>query len=133
MVTHWGHVPTGPKPYAILPAMHVQLLKLALGLYSVGLLHSVFTVLRKKQTLFKPAVIATLIGFACHVGSIVIRVYEQQTFPLAQRYESFSTFAAVAVLAFLLVYWRYHIASLGIFAFPAIFLMTFVAVLQAYN
>ena len=133
MVTHRVRVRSAPKPVCYTPAMHVQLLKLALGLYSVGLLHSVFTVLRKKQTLFKPAVIATLIGFACHVGSIVIRVYEQQTFPLAQRYESFSTFAAVAVLAFLLVYWRYHIASLGIFAFPAIFLMTFVAVLQAYN
>src|SRR5688572_6765829 len=132
MVTHWGRVPTGPKPYAILPAMHVQLLKLALGLYSVGLLHSVFTVLRKKQTLFKPAVVATLIGFACHVASIGIAVYEHRTL-MAQRYESFSAFAAVAVLAFLIVYWKYRITSLGIFAFPAIFVMTFVAVLHAYN
>jgi ABC-type transport system involved in cytochrome c biogenesis permease subunit len=113
--------------------MHVQLLKLALGLYSVGLLHSVFTVLRKKQTLFKPAVVATLIGFAFHAASIVARVYEQRTFPLAQRYESFSFFAALAVLAFLIVYWRYKITTPGIFAFPAIFLMTFVAILQAFN
>jgi cytochrome c-type biogenesis protein CcsB len=113
--------------------MHVQLLKLALGLYSVGLLHSVLTVLRKKQTLFKPAVVATLIGFTCHAASIVARVYEQQTFPLAQPYESFSFFAALAVLAFLIVYWRYKITTLGIFAFPGIFVMTFVAILQAYN
>jgi cytochrome c-type biogenesis protein CcsB len=113
--------------------MHVQLLKLALGLYSVGLLHSVITVLRKKQTLFKPAVVATLIGFACHAASIAARVYEQQTFRIAQPYESFSFFAALAVLAFLIVYWRYKITTLGIFAFPAIFVMTFLAVLQAYN
>ena len=48
-------------------------------------------------------------------------------FALAQRYESFSFFAALAVLAFLLVYWKYKIASLGVFAFPAIFVMTFIA------
>ena len=107
--------------------MHVRLLELALGLYSVGLLHSVLTVLRKKQTLFKPAVVATLIGFACHATSIVLRAYELRTFPLTQPYESFSFFAALAVLAFLLVYWKYRIASLGIFAFPTIFVMTFVA------
>lgn len=112
--------------------MHVQLLKLALGLYSVGLLHSVLTVLRKKQTLFKPAVIATLIGFGCHAASIAIRAFQLQTLALAQRYESFSLFAALAVLAFLLVYWKYKISSLGIFAFPAIFVMTFIANL-AYN
>ena len=119
MVTH-RRTPrrTGPPdglqtPCAILPAMHVQLLKLALGLYSVGLLHSVLTVLRKKQTLFKPAVVATLIGFACHAASIAIRAYELQRFALAQRYESFSFFAALAVLAFLLVYWKYKIALAG--------------------
>ena len=112
--------------------MHVQLLRLALGLYFVGLLHCVFTILRKKQTLFKPAVIATLIGFGCHVATIAIAAYQRQTFAVAQPYESFSFFAALAVLAFLLVYWKYRISSLGIFAFPAIFVMTFVAYM-AYN
>jgi cytochrome c-type biogenesis protein CcsB len=107
--------------------MHVQLLRLALGLYSVGLAHSVFSVLRKKQTFYGPAVIATMLGFACHVGSMVLRALEQQSIPLGQRYETFSMIAAVAVLAFLIVHWRYKISSLGIFAFPAIFVMTFLA------
>jgi cytochrome c-type biogenesis protein CcsB len=115
------------EPCAILPAMHGQLLELALGLYSVGLLHSILTVLRKKQTLFRPAVVAMLVGFASHAASIAIRAYELQAFTLSQRYESFSLFAALAVLAFLLVYWKYKIASLGIFCFPAIFVMTFIA------
>src|SRR5688572_12214989 len=112
---------------AIIRRMHVQLLGLALGLYSVGLLHSVLTVLRKKQTLFKPALVATLLGFVCHVASMALRAYELQAIPLGQRYESFSLFAAVAVLAFLFVHWRYRISTLGIFAFPAIFVMTFMA------
>jgi len=112
--------------------MHVQLLRLALGLYSVGLVHSVLTVLRRKQTLFKPAVVATLVGFVCHAASILLRAYSLKSFAFAQRSESLSLFAALAVLAFLLVYWKYRIASLGFFSFPAIFVMTFVANL-AYN
>jgi cytochrome c-type biogenesis protein CcsB len=113
--------------------MHVQLLRLALGLYSVGLLHSVFTVLRKKQTLFKPAVVATIAGFALHAASIVVRAIDLQRFALHQPYESLSFFAALAALAFLLVYWKYKIASLGVLSFPAIFVMTFIAVLVAQN
>jgi cytochrome c-type biogenesis protein CcsB len=113
--------------------MHVQLLRLALGLYFVGLLHCVFTVFRRKQTWFKPAVVATLIGFACHVASIGIGAYNHPTFALLQRYERLSVFAALAVLAFLVVYWKYKSSSIGIFAFPAIFVMTFVANLAYYQ
>jgi len=108
--------------------MHVQLLRLALGLYSVGLVHSVLTVLRRKQTLFKPAVVATLVGFVCHAASILLRAYDLQSFAFAH----FSLFAALAVLAFLIAYWKYRIQSLGVFSFPVIFVMTFVANLANY-
>jgi ABC-type uncharacterized transport system permease subunit len=107
--------------------MHGLLLKLALGLYSVGLLHSVLTVLRKKQTLFAPALIATAAGFLCHAASITLGAYEIQILARWGWHESFSLFAAAAVLAFLIVYWKYRIATLGVFAFPAIFVMTFIA------
>jgi cytochrome c-type biogenesis protein CcsB len=107
--------------------MHVLLLRLALGLYCVGLVHSVLTVLRKKQTFFKPAAIAVLIGFALHSASIAIHGIELGSIPLTEPYESFSFFAALAVLAFFLVYAKYRIASLGVFAFPVIFIMTFMA------
>jgi cytochrome c-type biogenesis protein CcsB len=107
--------------------MHVQLLRLALALYSVGLVHSVLTVLRRKQTLFKPAVVATLLGFACHATSIALRARDLQSLPITQVADSTSVFAALAVLAFLLVYWKYRISSLDVFAFPAIFVMTFIA------
>jgi ABC-type transport system involved in cytochrome c biogenesis permease subunit len=105
--------------------MHGQLLRLALVLYSVGLVHSVLTVLRKKQTLFAPAVIAAVAGFVCHAASIVLRAYELHSFGLWEG--TFSLFAALTVLAFLLVYWKYRIATIGFFAFPAIFVMTFIA------
>jgi cytochrome c-type biogenesis protein CcsB len=107
--------------------MHVALLRLALVLYAVGLVHSILTVLKKKQTFFGPAVAAAVVGLVCHTASIALRAWDMQTLDFFQRYGSFSLFAAMAVLAFLLVYWRYKIASIGVFAFPAIFVMTFVA------
>jgi cytochrome c-type biogenesis protein CcsB len=107
--------------------MHVLLLRLALGLYCVGLVHSVLTVFTKKQTFFRPSAIAVAIGFAFHAASIVLRAVQLQSIPLTQRYEGFSFFAAVAVLAFFLVYSRYRIAWLGVVAFPVIFIMTFMA------
>src|SRR5207247_635643 len=64
------------------PPMHVLLLRLALGLYCVGLVHSVLTVFTKKQTFFRPSAIAVAIGFACHAASIVIRAIELQSIPL---------------------------------------------------
>src|SRR5262245_45122318 len=107
--------------------MHVALLRLALGLYSVGFAHSVLTALQKKQTLFKPALAAVSIGFALHVASIVLRAMEVRYLPLTQQYEAFSFFGALATLGFLIAYAKYRIAPLSVFAFPLIFIMTFIA------
>jgi cytochrome c-type biogenesis protein CcsB len=107
--------------------MHVLLLRLALGLYSVGLAHSILSVFKKKQTFFKPALAAVITGFGCHILAIVFRAVDVQYLPLTQKFESISFFAAVAVLGFLVAYWKYRISSLAVFAFPAIFIMTFIA------
>jgi cytochrome c-type biogenesis protein CcsB len=107
--------------------MHVVLLRLALGLYSVGLAHSVLTVLQKKQTLFRPALASVFAGFLLHTASIVLRAMELQYLPLTQQYEEFSFFGALATLGFLVAYARYRLAPLSVFAFPLIFVMTFVA------
>src|SRR3989449_3245775 len=107
--------------------MHVVLLRLALGLYFVGFLHSVLTTLNKRQTFFRPALVAVVAGFGCHVASIVLRAMEVQYLPVTQRYEAFSFFGALAVLGFLVAYAKYRIASLSVFAFPLIFIMTFIA------
>jgi cytochrome c-type biogenesis protein CcsB len=109
------------------PAMHVLLLRVALGLYSIGLLHSVLTVLKKKHTLFTPALYAVTAGLVCHTLSIILRAVEVQYLPLTQRYESFSFFAALTALGFLLAYAKYRMAPLSVFAFPVIFVATFIA------
>ena len=107
--------------------MHVVLLRLALGLYSVGFAHSVLTAIRKKQTLFRPALVAVSIGFALHTASIVLRAMDVHYLPLTQQYEAFSFFGALATLSFLIAHAKYRIAPLSVFAFPLIFVMTFVA------
>jgi cytochrome c-type biogenesis protein CcsB len=112
--------------------MHVLLLRLALGLYFVGFAHSALTAFYKKQTLFRPALAAVSAGFVLHVLSIILRALEVQDLPISQQYEAFSFFAALTTLGFLVAFAKYRIASLSVFVFPLIFLMTFVANLS-YN
>ena len=95
--------------------------------YNSGLVHSVLTTLNKKQTFFKPALVAVTAGFVLHVIAIVLRAMEVQYLPLTQRYEAFSFFGALAALGFLIAYAKYRIAPLSVFAFPVIFIMTFIA------
>jgi cytochrome c-type biogenesis protein CcsB len=107
--------------------MHVILLRLALGLYLVGFVHAALTTFKKKQTFFRPALAAVFAGFVLHVTSIVLSAMEARDLPLTQRYESFSFFGALAALGFLITYAKYRIAPLSVFAFPVIFIMTFLA------
>src|SRR5438105_15943801 len=74
--------------------MYVVLLRLALACYTVGLAHSVLTVLKKKQTLFKLALYSVLAGFVFQVASIVVRAAEVHYLPLTQRYQALSFFCS---------------------------------------
>jgi len=113
-------------PHAIIARM-LALLRLALGLYFVGLMHSVLTVLRKKETFFTPAAAAMIAGFLAHAASIGILAFQLRSFPMTNVYESFSFFAALAVPVFFIVCRKYRMPSLGVFMFPMIFLMAFMA------
>jgi cytochrome c-type biogenesis protein CcsB len=107
--------------------MYVVLLRLALVLYCVGFAHSVLTVLNKKQVFFRPALYAVFAGFCLQVSSIVLQAIQVHHLPLTQRYEAFSFFGALATLGFLIAYAKYRTASVSVFVFPLIFLMTFIA------
>src|SRR3954467_6630543 len=75
---------TAPFCYVIIPPMYVILLRLALALYSVGLLHSILTVFNRKPVLFKPAFVAVSAGLVCHTASIILRGIEVHYLPLTQ-------------------------------------------------
>ena len=107
--------------------MHVVLLRVALAFYSVGLLHSVVSVLSRKYTLFRASLYAVVAGFICQAISIILRASELNYMPLTQRYEAFSFFAVLGAMGYLIAYARYRITTLSIFVFPVIFILTFIA------
>lgn len=107
--------------------MDVVLLRVALALYTVGLIHSVITVLGRRYAFFRPGLYAVIAGFTCQVIALAVRASELNTMPLTQRYEAFSFFAALGALGYLIAYLRYRIESLSVFVFPALFILTFLA------
>jgi ABC-type uncharacterized transport system permease subunit len=105
-------------------------LRVAAGLYSLGLLHAVLTVLRRKQSLFPVALGAFGLGAVFHLVSIVEQWTAQGQFPVADIFETMSFCAWVITAFFLAIYARYKAASLSIFIFPLVFLMTLVGALR---
>ena len=107
--------------------MDVFLLRAALALYSVGLLHSIVSVLNRKYSLFRLGLYAVGAGFLCQAVSIMLRANELNYMPLTQRYEAFSFFAVLGTMGYLIAYAVYRIATLSIFVFPLLFILTFIA------
>jgi hypothetical protein len=88
-------------------------LRVAAALYSVGLLHAILTLVRKREHRFHVSLTALSIGAVLHGVSIVEEGLLMNHCPIA----------------FLAVYWRYKTESLGVFIFPLVFVMTPVATL----
>ncbi len=109
--------------------MSVIWLRVAAALYSLGLLHAILTLVRKREHLFRPALAAFSLGAVLHFVSIVEEGLLMNHCPIANFYESLSMCAFLVTLLFLFVYWRYHIESLSVFIFPLVFVMALVATL----
>jgi ABC-type uncharacterized transport system permease subunit len=106
-------------------------LRVAAGLYSLGLLHAVLTVLRRKQGIFSVALGAFGLGALFQLVSIVEQWIAQGQFPVADIFQTMSFCAFVITASFLAIYARYKAASLSIFIFPLVFLMTLVGALRS--
>ena len=105
-------------------------LRVAAGLYSIGLLDAIITVLRRRESLFRVAFAAFGIGALFHLVSIVEQGLVQRHFPANDFFETMSLCAWVVTAAFLAIYWRYKAESLSVFVFPLVFVMTLVAALR---
>jgi ABC-type uncharacterized transport system permease subunit len=109
--------------------MSVIWLRVAACLYSVGLLHAILTLVRKRENLFRVAIIAMGVGAVFHLVSIVEEGLLTNRCPITNFYETLSMCAFLVVLLFLGVYWRYKVESLSVFIFPLVFVMAMVATL----
>ncbi len=101
-------------------------LRVAAGLYSVGLIHAILTVLRRKLEIFRVALGTFAAGSLFHFVSLVEYSLREGHFPANNFFESVSLCGFLLAVVFLLAYWRYHFESLSVILFPLVFLMTLI-------
>lgn len=101
-------------------------LRVAAALYSIGLLHAILTVLRRRSRVFPAALTAFSVAAVLHLVSLVEAAVGVRSLPVNNFFESASLCAFLIALLFLFVYWRYRIESLSVFLFPLVFLMTLI-------
>jgi ABC-type uncharacterized transport system permease subunit len=102
-------------------------LRIAAALYSLGLLHAILTLIRRRDRLFRVALGAFALGAVFHLVSIIDDGLATGRCPIANLYETLSMCAFLIVLLYLFVEWRYKLASLSVFVFPLVFVMSLVA------
>src|SRR5262249_57519866 len=93
-------------------------LRVALGLYSLGLLHAVLTVIKRKERLFRVGLGALSLGLVFQLVALVEDGIAVRHFPVTTLSEAASLAAFFLAGAFLLVYYRYPYQSITVFVFP---------------
>lgn len=106
-------------------------LRVALALYSLGLLHAVLTVFRRRQHLFRVALGAIALGAVFHLVALVEEGLAMRHYPITSLQDAVSFFAFLIACAFLLVYWRYRFHSISVFVFPLVFVLTLTAAMDS--
>jgi ABC-type uncharacterized transport system permease subunit len=109
--------------------MSVIWLRVAAALYSLGLLHAILTLVRRREHLFRVALGAFALGCVFHFVSIVEEGLVNNRCPITNFYETLSMCAFLVALIYLFVHWRYKMESLSVFIFPLVFVMALVATL----
>lgn len=107
------------------------LLQVALVLYSLGLLDSLYSVVKQRRKLFRPALYAFVAGAILHGLGLAASSLELGRLPVQtlQQMSSMASFFMTAV--FLAVYARFKYESLAVFVFPLVFLLALVGALGA--
>jgi ABC-type uncharacterized transport system permease subunit len=109
--------------------MSVIWLRVAAALYSLGLVHAIVTLVRRREHLFRVALGAFALGSVFHFVSIIEEGLLMNRCPIANVYETLSMCAFLFALLFMAVHWRYRLESLSVFVFPLVFVMSLVATL----
>ena len=120
-------LPTGRYNGRCMDQSSVFWLRVTLLLYSLGLWHSLVTVVRRRQRMFKLALGSISLGAVLHLVSIVDQGMAMGRFPVVSLHQMASLIGFLITCTFLLAYWRYKYESLAVFVFPTVFLLTLVA------
>src|ERR1041385_6465044 len=109
--------------------MSVIWLRVAAALYSLGLVHAILTLVRRRDHLFSIALGAFGLAAVFHFVSIIEEGIVNNRCPITNVYETLSMCSFLIVVIYLFVQWRYKVASLSVFIFPLVFVMALVATL----
>ena len=109
--------------------MSVIWLRVAAALYSLGLLHAILTLVRRREHLFRVALAAFSFGSVFHFVSIVEEGIVNNRCPITNFYETLAMCAFLVAVVYLGVQLRYRVESLSVFIFPLVFVMSLVATL----
>ena len=110
--------------------MEVFWLRAATALYSTGLFHSAYTVLRKRSEIFKPVLAVFCVATVLHMVSLVDTAIIQNHFPANNFAQSISLFAFLIASRSYSSTGAIEFQSLSVFIFPLVFVMTLVATMQ---
>jgi len=105
-------------------------LRVSVALYLVGLVDAIATILSRRSRWFRLALSTFSVGVIVHAVSLVEEGFWLGQVPLNGFQQSASLCAFLLALLFLIVYWRYRFASLGVFMFPLVFVMALASSLQ---
>jgi len=109
--------------------MSVIWLRVAAALYSLGLLHAILMLVRRREQLYRVALGAFALGTVFHFVSIVEEGIASNRCPITNFYETLSMCAFLVAGLYLFAQWRYKIESLSAFIFPLVFIMSLTATL----
>jgi ABC-type uncharacterized transport system permease subunit len=110
-------------------ALSVIWLRVAVALYSLGLLHSILMLVRRRQQLFRVALGAFTLGAVFHFVSIVEEGILSNRCPITNTYETLSFCSFLVACVYLFIQWRYKMESLSAFIFPLVFVMALIGTL----
>jgi ABC-type uncharacterized transport system permease subunit len=99
----------------------------AAALYSIGLLHAILMLVRRREQLFRVAFPAFALGSVFHFVSIMEEGIVNNRCPISNFYETLSMCAFLVAIVYLGVQLRYKLESLSVFIFPLVFVMSLVA------
>jgi cytochrome c-type biogenesis protein CcsB len=102
-------------------------LTITITLYSLGLLHSIFGFLQKRQVFVKLALAMVSGGFLCHTLFLIMLGLQRGHFPITNLPEALCFFAWCISLTFMIADFRYRINVLGAFILPLVALLMMIS------
>ncbi len=104
-------------------------LRVAVLMYSAGLVSTLLTILRREQTWFAPSLRIFCAGLIFHFVSLMERAFAVGHFPADNFFETISFCGFLLGVSFVVAHFRYAFSSLGLFLFPLVFGMALVGAL----